>query len=132
MLKAYLAIKFHPSGANRARIERVCAALEAAGIESVCVIRDLEQWGAVHFEPGELMRRSFELLDGCDLLVVELTEKGVGIGIEAGYAHAKGIPVVTIAEVGADISETLRGISREVLNYQTSAELAELCARLRR
>jgi len=131
-MKAYLAIKFHPDGANRARVERICAALEAAGIESVCVIRDLEHWGQVHFEPGELMRRSFELLDGCDLLIVELTEKGVGVGIEAGYAHAKGIPVVTIAEAGADVSETLRGISREVLNYQTSAELVEFCTHLRR
>ena len=117
-MKAYLAIKYHPGGANRARIERVCAVLEAAGIESVCVIRDLEQWGQMHFEPDELMRRSFELLEGCDLLLVELTEKGVGVGIEAGYAHAKGIPVVTIAEAGADISETLRGISREVLKYK--------------
>lgn len=129
-MKAYLAIKYHSDGANRARIERVCAALDSAGIETMCVVRDLERWGAIRFEPDDLMRRSFALLDSCDLLVVELTEKGVGVGIEAGYAHAKAIPIVAVAETGAEISDTLRGISREVLIYQTSAELAEFCARL--
>lgn len=129
-MKAYLAIKFHPDGANRARIERVCAALEKAGIETVCVIRDLEQWGALRFEPAELMHRSFALLDSCDLLVVELTEKGVGVGIEAGYAHAKAIPIVAIGEAGAELSDTLRGISQAVMVYHSSAELVEFCARL--
>jgi len=32
-------------------------------------------------------------------MVVDLTEKGVGVGIEAGYARARGIPIVTIAAV---------------------------------
>ncbi len=63
------------------------------------------------------MQKTFEMIDSCDLVVTELSQKGVGLGIEAGYAYAKGIPVVTIAKQGRDISETLGGISEEVVFY---------------
>jgi nucleoside 2-deoxyribosyltransferase len=95
------------------------------------VVRDLEEWGRVQFTPDDLMRRSFALIDASDLVVVDLTEKGVGVGIEAGYAFAHGLPVVTVAEVGADISTTLRGISRAVLRYRTPDDLVEPLVRLR-
>ena len=72
------------------------------------------------------MQKSFEAIDACDLVIVDLTEKGVGIGIEAGYAYARHIPIVTIAQTGSDISETLRGISDEVWFYQTYSDL-ETC-----
>ncbi len=122
---AYLAIKYHADGANRPRIEALTTALTAAGIDTVCVVRDLEAWGQIHFAPDELMRRAFALLDASDLLVVELTEKGVGVGIEAGYAFARGIPILTVAQRGTDISTTLRGVSRAVLRYTVPDELIE-------
>ncbi len=52
-----------------------------------------------------------------------MTEKGVGLGIEAGYAYAKGIPIITIAERGSDISETLKGISKEIFFYDNIEDL---------
>jgi 2'-deoxynucleoside 5'-phosphate N-hydrolase len=123
-VKAYLAIKYHPDGANRGLIEAISSVLHQAGIASVCVVRDLEQWGALCYEPGELMRLSLRELDACDLAVVDLSEKGVGLGIEAGYAYAKGLPVITIARQGADLSATLQGISQSVFVYQDVQDLA--------
>lgn len=80
--------------------------------------RDVEKYGSEPtLPPGELMKLTFEMIDSCQLVVVELTEKGVGLGIEAGYAYAKGIKIVTIAKMGSDISATLRGISDQVLLY---------------
>ncbi|MCI0474763.1 MAG: nucleoside 2-deoxyribosyltransferase, partial [Anaerolineales bacterium] len=111
-----------------ARIEMIAAALRARGIESVCIARDIEQWGKLHFDARELMARTFAAIDACDLVVVDLTEKGVGVGIEAGYAHAKNIPVVTIAQVGADISETLRGIARAAFWYEGDSDLTRFFA----
>jgi len=60
------------------------------------------------------------------VVLVDLTEKGVGLGIEAGYAYANGIPIVTIAQTGADISETLRGIASTVFFYTDYTDLAHL------
>ena len=123
-LKAFLSIKYHADGRNRTTIERVSALLEERGFESICIVRDLEYWGQVSVSPRELMTRTFEAINACDVLVVELTEKGVGVGIEAGYAAAMSIPVVTIARVGADVSETLQGISRSVCYYEDYDQLA--------
>jgi nucleoside 2-deoxyribosyltransferase len=53
-----------------------------------------------------------------------LTEKGVGLGIEAGYAYAKGIPIITIVKSGSDISETLVGISKKIFLYNNIEDLA--------
>lgn len=129
-MQAYLAIKYHPDHRNRPRIEAISAALAQCGYETVCIARDVEAWGAVHLAPEALMRASFAALAASDLLVVELSEKGVGIGIEAGYAHAKGIPIVAIAQRGADISTTLRGISQRVHWYDPDdvAALVDLFA----
>lgn len=127
-MKAYIAIKYHADHGNRERIEEISAALEQQGFETVCITRDLEKWGEVHFEPSTLMQRTFSEIDASDVVVVDLTEKGVGVGIEVGYAFAKRIPVTTIARTGSDISETLRGISQEILLYNQYADLARLFA----
>lgn len=118
-MRVFLSIKYHSDHTNRRRIEAILAAIERRGAQGVCIARDVERWGAAQFNPTELMRRTFAEIDVSDLVVVDLTEKGVGVGIEAGYAHAKQIPIVTIAQRGADISETLRGISRDVFFYDT-------------
>ena len=131
-MHAYLAIKYHPDHRNRPLIEAISAALAQCGYETICIARDVEAWGAVHLSPEALMRASFAALAASDLLVVELSEKGVGICIEAGYAHAKGIPIVAIARRGADISITLRGISQRVHRYDPDdvAELIDLFAEI--
>ncbi len=131
-MKAYLAIKYHADNANRPRIEGISAALEACGFETVCIARDVERWGQVELGPADLMTRSFAELDTCDVVVVDVSEKGVGVGIEAGYAYARRIPIFTIAAhrseslwEGADVPTTLRGISREVFEYRQLGELVE-------
>ncbi len=124
-MQLYLAIKYYPDARNRPLIEAITAALAGAGHSTICVARDLEQWGAKHFAPDELMRLSFQLIDRANLVLVELSEKGVGLGIEAGYAHAQGIPVVVAARTGADISATLQGIATQVLFYDDPTILGD-------
>ncbi len=122
-MNVFLSIKFHADQHNRALVEQVLAVFENCGMHATCIVRDYEKWGAVHFNPQELMRITLREIRNSHLLVAELSEKGVGIGIEAGYAVSRGIPVITIAAVGSDISETLRGISKDVYCYTRPAEL---------
>ncbi|GEM_PF-332807 len=125
-MKIYLAIKYHADHSNRAAIEAIAAVMAAQGHETCCVARDVEQWGAVILAADALMQHSFAAIHAADVVLVDLTEKGVGVGIEAGYAHANGIPVMTIAPVGADVLETLRGISTQLFFYTVYADLAQL------
>ena len=121
----YLGIKYHSDHRNRDRIALVSAALASAGYETTCVTRDVEQWGAINFSPQELMTHTFAIIEASELCVIDLTEKGVGLGIEAGYAFAKGVPVIAIAQAGANISPTLRGISQAVCLYQSASDLTD-------
>jgi len=100
-MKVFLSIKYHDDHSDRARIEMVSLALHAHAFETMCIAPDLERWGQLRFDARELMRRTFAAIDACDLVVADLTQKGVGVGIEAGYARAKDIPVVTIAQNGS-------------------------------
>lgn len=121
--KAFLAIKFEKDNSNQNFIENISTSLKKIGIEDIVMARDYEKWGNVVFAPDELMAKAFELIDSSDLLIVELSEKGVGIGIEAGYAYAKKKPIFTIARTGSDISSTIRGISKAVIFYDNPEDL---------
>jgi len=120
-MKIFLSIKYHDDHRNRDLIENITRALQPHRV--MCVARDVEEWGEKKFDSIELMHRTFAEIDSSDIVVVELSEKGVGVGIEAGYARAKGKPIVTVARRGSDVSETLKGISRDVFIYKDISDL---------
>ncbi|MDE0299876.1 MAG: nucleoside 2-deoxyribosyltransferase [Candidatus Poribacteria bacterium] len=124
-MKAYISIKYHADNNNKEYIENITSALGRNGIETVCIARDIEKWGEVQMSPHELMQEAFAEIDSSDLLVGDLTEKGVGLGIEAGYAYARQIPIVVIARQGSDISTTLQGIARKLFLYDEFEELTD-------
>jgi 2'-deoxynucleoside 5'-phosphate N-hydrolase len=123
-MKLFLSIKYHANNDNRPQIEGITAALRRWGWEVICVTRDIEKWGKRPLPADELMGQTFAAIEGCDLLLVELSEKGVGIGIEAGYAYARGIPIVVVAPTGGDISTTLQGLARRFGWYADYDEIA--------
>jgi len=129
-MRTYLGAKYHSDDRNRGTIESISAVLTICGFQTYCVRRDLEVWGAVALSPQELMTKTFEAIRTCELTVIDLTEKGVGLGIEAGYAYAHAIPIITIAQEGSDVSGTLRGISRAVYLYKKPADLQVPFSRL--
>jgi len=92
-MKIFISIKYHADHHNRTLIEGIAHALEKHGHETACIMRDVERWGEYKFDPTELMQLTFECIRQCDGVLVELSEKWVGIGIEAGYACALGKPI---------------------------------------
>jgi nucleoside 2-deoxyribosyltransferase len=122
-MQLFLSIKYHADQRNRAQTEAILSVLEQAGHQTCCVVRDVEQWGKFAFTPAELMARTFAAIEASDAVIVEETEKGVGLGVEAGYAYARGIPVIVVAPPGADVSETLQGIALSVQRYAAPADL---------
>lgn len=63
------------------------------------------------------MRITLRELSRASLAVVDLTEKGVGIGVEADYTRALNIPAAVIAEGGAEIAASLVGIASDIFTY---------------
>ena len=124
-MKVYISIKHRGDNSNKDCIEKISSALERNGFETVCITRDIEKWGQIELSPQELMQRTFTEIDSSHLIVVDLTEKGVGLGIEAGYAYAKGTPIAVIAKKGSDISATLQGISQKLFLYDEFDDLID-------
>ena len=125
-MQAYLGIKYYEDCSNRLIIEQICALLESHGYETSCIIRDMEKWGLEEFPPADLMKATFKEINSSNLVLVEVSEKGVGLGIEAGYAYAKGIPVVGIAKKGSDISNTMLGILTQVIMYENLEDIEKM------
>lgn len=123
-MKIFLSLKYHADLHNRPFAERICQLLEGLGHSCYLAARDIEAWGEKKLDEHTLMRRTFEIIDHCDLVLIDLSEKGVGIGIEAGYAFARGVWVLVAAPAGKEISATLRGIAHQCFYYDAVEEIA--------
>lgn len=128
-MKAYIGIKYYEDYRNMEIINKISSALERNGYRTSCIVRDIQNH-QIKYNPQELMKLTFKEIDECDLVVIDLSEKGVGLGIEAGYAFARNIPIITIADIRADISETLEGISRKVIFYNDVEDIDNLLSKL--
>lgn len=122
-MKAYLGIKYHADHKNRDQIDSLSLIIEECGYSVTCITRDIEAWGKVSFTPNELMEKTFQIIDESNFVIIDLSEKGVGLGIEAGYAYSKGIPIIAIAHK-TKISTTLLGISKYNYVYKDKEDLA--------
>ncbi|MGG5506455.1 MULTISPECIES: hypothetical protein [unclassified Myroides] len=72
----------------------------------------------------EMMQQAMQDIENSVFLLAETTDKGIGIGIEAGYAKALKKPVVYLRKQSAAHSTTLAGFSDYQLVYQDTDYLA--------
>lgn len=120
MKKAYLGISL----SQRPNFES-----EIALIKKCLLAQQIDLWVFVdqyHFAANEekaMMKQAFSDLEACDLLVVEMTKKAVGVGIEVGYAVARNLPIIYLKKSTAKYSTTTGGCSDYFIDYQDIAEL---------
>lgn len=72
-----------------------------------------------------MMVTAMQEIDNCDFLIAETSVKGIGIGVEAGYAKGKNKPVVYLRHQQASHSTTVAGISDYQLIYTDSTDLEQ-------
>lgn len=127
MKKAFMSLKFHDGDEDKKKIDSLTEALLAAGIQNVVMARDVEKYGEASLPEGAKLMPdyAFPAMRKCDMLIVEFSEKGVGLGIGAGFAYAIGLPIYVIAKTGSDISLTMSNLAKEVFFYDDPKELTE-------
>jgi nucleoside 2-deoxyribosyltransferase len=64
-------------------------------------------------------------IDACDILIAETSEKSIGIGVEAGFARAKGKVVIYMRQHDREHSTTVAGISDFQLIYKDNLDLKQ-------
>lgn len=125
-MRAYLAIKYYSDLKNKELIENITETLKAIGIDAFVFARDIENYQISNLTPEELMKRAFEEIEKSDLLIIEASEQSIGIGIEAGYAYTKKIPVYLIAKKDTYVSGSIKGISKKCVFYENMDDLLKL------
>ena len=70
-----------------------------------------------------LMKLALEKIDESDLLLAELSYKSIGIGLEVGYAKARGKRIIYIHRVGTELSTTVDGVCDIRVEYKNIPDL---------
>lgn len=125
MIKAFMSLKFHSGDADKKKIDDITVALEKAGIKNYVMARDCEKYGESPIPEGLNLMPDFAFpkMAESDMLIVEFTEKGVGLGMGAGFASALDKPIYVIAKTGSDISSTMKSVAREIIFYDNIEDL---------
>lgn len=72
-----------------------------------------------------MMDQAFEEISRSDILIAELSQKSIGVGIELGYAKALHKPVVYVMKTGSECSTTAGGASDHIIEYSCLKDLKE-------
>ncbi|MEN9686433.1 MAG: hypothetical protein RLZZ28_2219 [Bacteroidota bacterium] len=122
MKTAYCAIGFR---------SRQLFSTEITIIRELCLENDINLFVFVdthHFAPSEekeMMEKAFRAIRQADLLIAEVSEKAIGVGIEIGYAKALDKPVIFLRKKQAPHSSTASGSADCHIVYENGADLTQ-------
>lgn len=119
-MKAYISISYSK---RKVLEDEVCSIIETLKEMSIEPFVFVDQYKFDATEEKEMMRQALVDIDNCDVLVAEVSDKAIGIGIEAGYAKAKGKPIIYMRNNSSEHSTTLSGISDFQIIYRNVEEL---------
>ncbi len=119
MINAFMSLKFHDGEEDKIKIDKLTEALLKAGIKNTVMARDVEKYGEASLPKGKklMIDYAFPAMKASDMIIIEFSEKGVGLGIGAGYCYANNVPIYVIAKTGSDISLTMENLATKVIFY---------------
>lgn len=121
-MQAYISISFSKRNELEKEVQAIKNALGKFEI-SAFIFVDKYQFSANDEE--KMMKQAMKDIEDCDLLIAETSEKGIGIGIEVGYAKAKKKPVIYVRNSKAEHSTTVSGIADFRIIYDNEIDLEE-------
>ncbi|MFK5958694.1 MAG: nucleoside 2-deoxyribosyltransferase [Lutibacter sp.] len=123
MKKAYLAISY----SNRKLFDKeVQSLIELCKMNNIELLSFVDKYNFKENEEKEMMETAFLEIDKSDFLIAELTTKSIGVGIEIGYARAKGKPIIYLRKKKSEYSTTASGSSTYNIEYKNKTDLMEL------
>ncbi|OGY35171.1 MAG: hypothetical protein A3E36_00655 [Candidatus Andersenbacteria bacterium RIFCSPHIGHO2_12_FULL_45_11b] len=120
MEKAYISISFK----NRKKLDAEISALkEVLQKHNIRPQVFVDEYVFSPEQEKEMMEQATKDISESSLLIAELTEKAIGVGIEVGYAAALKIPVLYVKHKNAEYSKTIGGLSAKVISYENTEDL---------
>lgn len=121
MRRAYLAVSLD----HRPHLESVIQTLQnCLNKYSIDLFVFVDHYHFSSNEEVEMMQTAMIEIDRSDILIAEVSDKAIGVGLEAGYAAAKNKPVWYLRNKAAAHSSTVSGIASERIYYLDEQDLA--------
>ncbi len=68
---------------------------------------------------------SKDIIETCDVMIAEVSFPSTGLGIELGLASSFGRPIICIYRKGSEISDSLKVICKNFIEYTDKGDLIE-------
>lgn len=126
-LKAFIALKFYEGDESKKLVDDITNALLPLNINTFVAVRDIEKYGEVkgldmaHFMP----KYTFPEMETSDLMIIEYSEAGAGLGMCADHAFCHGVPLYLIAKKGSKISTTVNSVAEKVIFYDEVSDITD-------
>lgn len=122
MKQIYISCSFSMQHELREAINTIKKAVTVADCTPFVFI---EQYTFDVTQEKEMMQCALQDIDESCCLLAETTDKGIGIGIEAGYAKAQGKPIIYLRQAEVSHSTTMSGLADYHVLYRDTKDLSE-------
>ena len=120
MKKAFVSVSFNKKNELESEITTIVGVLKKHNINPFVFVNtyifslDKEK---------EMMDKATKAIATSDILIAEVTDKPIGVGIEIGYAYALRKKIICLRKKRAEYSTTVGGIADEQIIYSSNDEL---------
>ena len=122
MKKAFLSISYKNKDLLKKEINYIIDTLKEFSIE---VIIFVQKYQFKEDKEKDMMNKAFEEIRDSDVLIAEVSDKAIGVGIEIGYAKALNKPVIYLRNAFTEYSTTVGGSSSYKIVYNGLIDLKE-------
>ena len=119
-MKAFISANFNKRKLLNIELGTIISTLQNFNIEPFVFI---DKYKFYNDQEHQMMKQAMKEIDSCDLLIAETSEKGIGIGVEVGYAKARDKPIIYVRKKEAEHSTTVSGISDFQIIYSNIDDL---------
>ena len=120
MKSAYVAIAVRSRETLSPAIEAIKQVLTYYEVEPIIFV---DRYSFSSSDHAAMMELALRTLEHTDFLIAEVSEQAIGIGVEVGYAAAKGKPIIYVRRANAEFSTTVGGVATHSIAYSSETEL---------
>lgn len=120
MKSAYVALAVRSREALSPVIEAIKQVLNFYEIDPIIFV---DRYSFSSSDHADMMELALRTLEHTDFLIAEVSEQAIGVGIEVGYAAAKGKPIIYLRRADAEFASTVGGVATHSIAYSSETEL---------
>lgn len=115
--KVFLGIKYYKDGRNLKKVKAIKKIIKKLNFEPCCLVD-----GTAPTDPIKLREAIFSNIESCDILIFEVSEPSIGVGIETGHFFGKK-RIISIAQEDAEVANVVKGFCSDYIQYKNIPDL---------